>query len=291
VLHGPPIRLSLGLFAICPNTAEKHFFPAVSHALSNTSSAKVQTRRPFLISNSFSNRGLNCHVYIPQYYNPNSLFVRTRVVRKVSVHFEYLENRSRDLDVTWQPVRGDLTMHPWTVTLPWGYSVGSETLLTEIVYCVTVALKMTERAEQLHHDNAPAHSTPLLQVYFGKPSRQPDLSAPLQPGFGSVRLLACPKAKIAVEREEICECDGHTVHKVSQRRLTAGWLAPRESDCSWTHSKDSSNWLPSYIKATRPVLEIIRTAGYFPNIPRDFVWSQKLFWILSMYTYGTVAYT
>jgi hypothetical protein len=36
----------------------------------------------------------------------------TRAVRKVSVHFEYLENRLRGLDVTWQPVRGDLTVHP-----------------------------------------------------------------------------------------------------------------------------------------------------------------------------------
>jgi len=44
----------------------------------------------------------------------------TRPIRKVSSHFEYLENRSRGLDVTWQPVRGDLTAHPWTVTLPWG---------------------------------------------------------------------------------------------------------------------------------------------------------------------------
>jgi hypothetical protein len=33
--------------------------------------------------------------------------VSTRAVRKVSVHFEYLENLSRGLDVTWQPVRGD----------------------------------------------------------------------------------------------------------------------------------------------------------------------------------------
>jgi len=43
-----------------------------------------------------------------------------RAVRNVSSHFEYLENRSRGLDVTWQPFRGDLTVHPWTVTLPWG---------------------------------------------------------------------------------------------------------------------------------------------------------------------------
>jgi len=36
----------------------------------------------------------------------------TRAVRKVSSHFEYLENRSRGLDVTWQPVRRDLIAHP-----------------------------------------------------------------------------------------------------------------------------------------------------------------------------------
>jgi len=34
-----------------------------------------------------------------------------RAVWKVSGHFEYLENQSYDLDVTWQPVRGDLTVH------------------------------------------------------------------------------------------------------------------------------------------------------------------------------------
>jgi len=42
-----------------------------------------------------------------------------------------------------------------------------------------------------------------------------------------------------------CECDGHTVHKLSQRRLTADLLAPRESDCSRMHSKISSDRLPS----------------------------------------------
>jgi len=40
--------------------------------------------------------------------------------RKVSSHFEYLENGSRDIDVTWHLVRGNLTVHPWTVTLLWG---------------------------------------------------------------------------------------------------------------------------------------------------------------------------
>ena len=44
----------------------------------------------------------------------------TRAVRKVSSHFEYLENRSCSLDVTWQQVGRDLTVHPWTITLQWG---------------------------------------------------------------------------------------------------------------------------------------------------------------------------
>jgi len=36
--------------------------------------------------------------------------------------------------------------------------------------------------------------------FFDKALHQPGLSAPLQPRFGSLRLLAFPKAKIAVER-------------------------------------------------------------------------------------------
>jgi hypothetical protein len=49
----------------------------------------------------------------------------------------------------------------------------------------------------------------------------------------------------------ICECEGHAVRKLSQRRLTADWLVPRKSDCSRMYSKVSSDWLPSYIKASR----------------------------------------
>jgi len=75
---------------------------------------------------------------------------------------------------------------------------------------------MTERADQLLYNNAPAHSTALVQaLFFGKASHHADLSAPLQPRFGSLRLLAFPKTKIAFEREEICECYSYTVHKLS----------------------------------------------------------------------------
>jgi hypothetical protein len=60
----------------------------------------------------------------------------------------------------------------------------------------------------------------------GKTSHHPGLSAPLEHRIGSIRLLVFPKAKTAVESGEICECEGHTVHKLTQRLLIADWLAP-----------------------------------------------------------------
>ena len=65
------------------------------------------------------------------------------------------------------------------------------------------------------------------------------------------------------------ECDSHTVHKLSQRRLTADLPAPRNNDFSRMRSKVSSDWLPSYIKAMQPVLEIFKMAGYSPDSPRN----------------------
>jgi hypothetical protein len=107
-------------------------------------------------------------------------------------------------------------------------------------------------------------------LFFGKTSHHPGLSAPLHPKFGFLRFLVYSKAKIAVEREEkICECDSPTVHKLSQRRLTADWLASRDSECWWMRSKVSSDGLPSYIKVRRPVLEIFKMAGYFSDSPRN----------------------
>jgi hypothetical protein len=105
--------------------------------------------------------------------------------------------------------------------------------------------------------------------FLGKASHHPGLSAPLQPRFGFLRLLAFSKHKIAVEREEICKCDGHTIHKLSQRHITVDWLVPRENDWSRMYSKVSSDWLPSDIHSTRPVLEIFKMAGYIPDSPRN----------------------
>ena len=102
---------------------------------------------------------------------------------------------------------------------------------------------------------------------LGKASHHPGLPVPLQPRFGYLRLLAFPKPKTIVEMEKISQCDGHTIHKLGQRRLTSDWLAPRESDCSWMRSKIFCDWLPSYCKATWAVLEIFKMDGYFSDSP------------------------
>jgi hypothetical protein len=121
------------------------------------------------------------------------------------------------------------------------------------------------RSANLHQCACPSYS-PRTGV-FGKILLHPGLSASQQLRYDSLWLTVFPKTKIAVE-SEICECEGHTVHKLSQRRLTTEWLVPRESDCSRMCSKVSSDWLPNFIKATRPVLKIFKMAGYFPDSPR-----------------------
>jgi len=149
-------------------------------------------------------------------------------------------------------------------------SQSAVTPLTKLVYCVTVAFKMTERADHRTCIKGLAHFTALLRAFFfffWQTSHHPGLSSSLQPRFGSLRLLDFPKAKIAVESEEICGSNGHSVHQLRQRRLTADWLDPRESGYLRICSKVSSDWLPSYIKAMPPVLEIFKMDDYFPNSP------------------------
>ena len=118
---------------------------------------------------------------------------------------------------------------------------------------------------------------------FGKSQKSQGAKSGLQGGLadlGDVMLCqnslheSCRMGRRIVVMKLICslgqrECDGHTVHKLSQRRLTADLLAPREIDCLRMRSKVSSECLPSYIKATRPVLEIFKMAGYFPDSPRS----------------------
>ena len=53
--------------------------------------------------------------------------------------------------------------------------------------------------------DVPAHASWVVQSVFGKTSNCPDDSAPLQPRFSALQLLASPQTKITFEREEISD--------------------------------------------------------------------------------------
>jgi hypothetical protein len=140
--------------------------------------------------------------------------------------------------------------------------------LTELVYCVTIAFTnlLTFKGD----------------FSFGKNHKSQGAKSGLYECWQTwvmrcfakracMRAVEWAGALMQIRSLRHCECDGLTVHNLSQRRLTADWLAPQESDCSRMHNKVFSDWLPSYIKAMQPVLEIFKMAGYFPYSPRTCV--------------------
>ena len=111
-------------------------------------------------------------------------------------------------------------------------------LLSEHVYCVAMTFKMTERVEQQicnkFHVKLEHSSTETIRMIqkaaavctwglaassrqgtcsclmchadcFGETSNHPGDSAPLQPRYGALKLLAFPKTKITFEKEEISD--------------------------------------------------------------------------------------
>ena len=104
--------------------------------------------------------------------------------------------------------------------------------LREHVYCVAIALKMTEYVKQqicirfcIKHEHSSMETVGMIQTaivmgnwflatswitscagFFGKALNHAGDSVPLQPRFGSMQLLAFPKPKITFEREDISDC-------------------------------------------------------------------------------------
>jgi hypothetical protein len=146
--------------------------------------------------------------------------------------------------------------------------------LTDFVYYVTVALTVTERADQIHHDNAPVHSTALVQSSFfwggggGKALHHPGLSAPYRPGVALCDFRLFPKLKSPLKGRRFVNATvtQYTMSAASHCRLTS----PFGRVTSRMRSKVSSDWLPSYIKVTRPVFELFKMDGYFTDSPRRY---------------------
>ena len=83
---------------------------------------------------------------------------------------------------------------------------------------------------------------------------------------------SCRMGRCIVVMKLICSlghCELRRSHS-TQAQSTASHcrLTSPTGECSRIHSKVSSDWLPSYVKAMRPVLEIFKMAGYIPDSPR-----------------------
>jgi hypothetical protein len=89
------------------------------------------------------------------------------------------------------------------------------------------------------------------------------VSPPYGPDLTPCKFWLFPKLKSPLKERRFVSA----VHKLSQPCYTAIWLAPWESDCLRMYSKVSSDWLPSYMKATHLVLKIFKMAGYFMDRP------------------------
>jgi len=57
-------------------------------------------------------RGSTASCLVMGVTNQRRLLNNTMAARIVSRYFEYFENQSSGLDVTWQPFRGDLAVYP-----------------------------------------------------------------------------------------------------------------------------------------------------------------------------------
>jgi hypothetical protein len=81
-----------------------------------------------------------------------------------------------------------------------GWSVGSEKPFTELVYCVNVAFTVTDRADQLNPDNAPAHPTALVQALLQSITLPIFVSLPYSPDLAPCDFWLFPKLKSPLKR-------------------------------------------------------------------------------------------
>ena len=121
---------------------------------------------------------------------------------------------------------------------------------------------------QLHHDSAPAHSTALVQDFLVNHRITKVCQSLYRPDLApcNFRLFPKPKSPLKGRRFVNVTVTQYT-SSVNGVSLPTG-LTPRESDYSQMHTKVSSEWLLSYIKAERPVLETFKMDKYCPDRPR-----------------------
>ena len=63
------------------------------------------------------------------------------------------------------------------------------------------------------------------------------------------------------------ECNGHTMHMLTQWVYCPYWLVQWSHHCSHTRIPVHSPWLPGYIDVAQTILVILTMAGLFPDRP------------------------
>jgi len=92
---------------------------------------------------------------------------------------------------------------------------------------VSIVFTMTERADQLHHDNAPVHSAALVQAFIGKASHHPGLSAPYSPDFVLYDFWLLPKPKSPLKGRFMNAMVTQYTSSVNGVSLPTDWLHER----------------------------------------------------------------
>ena len=91
---------------------------------------------------------------------------------------------------------------------------------------------------------------------------------------GMVKLNAKFDADLLLYLLSHFECDGHTVHMLTQRHLLPHWLVQWSCHCSWMGIPVHSPWLPGYISVMQTILII--------SIVEGLLWTDFVFHIFKI---------
>ena len=67
------------------------------------------------------------------------------------------------------------------------------------------------------------------------------------------------------------ECEGHTVHMLTQRHHRPHWLVQWSRHCSHMLILVHSLWLPGYITVSQTALILLTMTWFFPDRPRIYI--------------------
>ena len=165
-------------------------------------------------------------------------FYCVKSVQKVSSHFEYLENWSHGLDVTWQPVREDLTAHPGTLSRGTSQSA---------VRCHSLSLCTVWPS----HSQISSLSTAILALGKARSHREPNLG-------WQTWVMWCFSKKDCTRAKEWAS--GRIV-VTKPPVTTCPQLWPFSSDCVPQLMRDFDVVLLNYCLAGRSILMVDNTCG------------------------------